>query len=537
MNIYNLLLAQATEHPNVLALIDSNWRWKQGWVRLCQRPTTFAELDRRIQHVAIELRTQGLHSGQAVLVMQPLSLELYVIFGALMRLGCITVFIDPGAGLQHLERCSRLYSLAGAIFSLKAGLLCCLLRSLRQIPLKFGVHWSAPGIHQLGISPLSDLQSWQSDLAQIVPCSPDTPALITFTSGSTGQPKAALRTHGFLLEQYRVLAKYLRPQLGQIEMSILPIFILVNLAAGQTSLIPQGNLRQLGKIKAGPIINQIQQHQPERLLASPEFLKRLIEHGQTRQQTWPSLQKIFTGGAPVMPSILEDLQTVAPNASIGLLYGATEAEPIAHLPIETMTEADRLKTMQGGGLLAGHTVPEIQLRILRQQWGRAITNWTIEDLQHQTLPSDQIGEIVVSGHHVLSRYLQQANDIMTKFTVAGEVWHRTGDAGYQDEQSRLWLVGRCRARIDDHRGILYPLQVECIASQQPGIRRSALISHNSRRVLLVEMETEPQRSLLDKLYRLLKWAHIDEVKVCQTIPVDRRHNAKIDYNKLRERYF
>ena len=79
----------------------------------------------------------------------------------------------------------------------------------------------------------------------------ETPALVTFTSGSTGAPKAAVRTHGFLLEQHRVLAESLRLTPDDLDLTTLPIFVLANLGSGVCSLIPDADLRHPGAIEPG----------------------------------------------------------------------------------------------------------------------------------------------------------------------------------------------------------------------------------------------------------------------------------------------
>ena len=61
----------------------------------------------------------------------------------------------------------------------------------------------------------------------------------------------------------------------------------------------------------------------------------------------------------------------------------------------------------------------------------------------------QPGEIVVSGAHVGAGYVGGVGDAETKFRVGEVIWHRTGDAGYLDAHGRLWLLGRCSARIAD----------------------------------------------------------------------------------------
>jgi acyl-CoA synthetase (AMP-forming)/AMP-acid ligase II len=131
----------------------------------------------------------------------------------------------------------------------------------------------------------------------------------------------------------------------------------------------------------------------------------------------------------------------------------------------------------------------------------------------------------------LKRYWQGHGEAETKFQADGKIWHRTGDAGYLDAEGRLWLLGRCAARIQDDRGELYPFAAEAIAYHDPHIRRAALIQHRGKRVLVVEYHAA-QSGDADRLRRQLEWAGIDAIHVRRHIPVDKRHNAKIDYPAL-----
>src|SRR5262249_35984235 len=129
-------------------------------------------------------------------------------------------------------------------------------------------------------------------------------------------------------------------------------------------------------------------------------------------------------------------------------------------------------------------------------------------------------------------YLHGTGDEETKFRVDGAVWHRTGDAGYLDERGRLWLLGRCVARIHDDRGDLYPFAAETAVYQDERVRRAAMVAHHGRRVLAVEFY-EGQRGVdLAARRAPLAWTQLDGVRVCRRIPVDKRHNAKIDYPSL-----
>jgi acyl-CoA synthetase (AMP-forming)/AMP-acid ligase II len=187
---------------------------------------------------------------------------------------------------------------------------------------------------------------------------------------------------------------------------------------------------------------------------------------------------------------------------------------------------------EGRGLLTGPPVESIRLRILRDQWGTPVGPSTESTFAAQCLPSGQAGEIVVNGDHVLTGYLHGRGESETKVRVDGEIWHRTGDAGYLDDRGRIWLLGRCSAKIHDAHGILYPFAAETAVYQDPTVRRAAVVAHEQRRVLAVEFYEPPANGALQRIRQAVAWAHLDEVRVFPRIPVDKRHNAKIDYPRL-----
>jgi acyl-CoA synthetase (AMP-forming)/AMP-acid ligase II len=235
----------------------------------------------------------------------------------------------------------------------------------------------------------------------------------------------------------------------------------------------------------------------------------------------------------VFPHVVRTLATVAPEARIVAVYGSTEAEPIAHIAHDEIGAADMAAMAEGGGLLAGAPVPAIRVRVLPDRWGTPLGPYTAAELDALVLPPGASGEIVVSGPHVLPGYLDGRGDDETKFRVDGTVWHRTGDAGYLDERGRLWLLGRCAARISDEQGTLYPFAVECAASALPNVHRVAMVRHDGRRALVVEPRYQTQPMDLAQLRGAVAWAGIAEIMPVEHIPVDRRHNAKVDYPALK----
>lgn len=508
MNIAEILASQAASCGDRLAIIE-----RRGAL-------TFAALDRAAASAAAELAASGLSAGMRALVFAPMSAALYTVLIGLFRLRVTAVFVDPSAGRERLEACVRRVRPDAFVAVPRAHWLRLTSPAIRAIPIKLSIGGPVPGASAVGRHVLDRSHAIEA-------CDPATPAIVTFTSGSTGEPKAAVRTHGFLVAQHRALVESIALHPGEIDLCTLPIFLLANLASGVTSIIPDADLRAPGVIDPGPVLAQIRRLRPSRTVASPAFLSRLTRAG-TRLD---SFRRIFTGGAPVFPRMLDSFAAAGPAAAVVAVYGSTEAEPIAEVDRRDITAPDRTAMAAGGGLLAGRLVRSIRLRILPDRWGTAVGPFTGEELEREALPAGRIGEIVVSGDHVLSGYLDGAGDSETKIRAGDRVWHRTGDAGRLDPDGRLWLLGRCSAKALDGRGALYPFAVECAASDVAGVGRTAFVLHRGRRVLAAEIDGDAaaaRAALLDRL----PWAHLAEIAIVERIPVDRRHNAKVEYPAL-----
>ena len=517
MNIVEIITHHLKERGDQIAIIDT--------VRGQRRHISYAELDSRSAQTAALLRKRGLKPGAAVLVFQPMSAELYVILLALFRAGLVAMFLDPAHGKEHIDQCCAIYQPQGFVGTPKAHLLRLRSAALRAIPIRFSSGRAVPGGQSLHRA--ADLPPTFA----IEAASSETAALLTFTSGSTGQPKAALRSHGFLRTQHQVLTDSLALVPGEVTLTTMPIVALANLASGMTCLIPNVDLRHPGKIKPATVIRQIQTEQIVSAVASPAFWQRVAEHAAAHGLTLPKIQRVYTGGAPVFPQLLQRLHQAMPNAEVTAIYGSTEAEPMAELTYNDLQPEDFRAMQSGAGLLAGKPVSSIELRVIRAQWGTPIAQLTPSELVGLSCAVGEAGEIVVSGAHVLRSYLDGQGDEETKFFVDDTIWHRTGDMGYLDQVGRLWLLGRCSACIRDADGELYPLAVECLLQNEPSIHRSTVVGHRGKRTVVVEFE-ERQTADLSQLRQKLAWAQIHEVRSCAKIPVDKRHNSKIDYPAL-----
>jgi acyl-CoA synthetase (AMP-forming)/AMP-acid ligase II len=162
-------------------------------------------------------------------------------------------------------------------------------------------------------------------------------------------------------------------------------------------------------------------------------------------------------------------------------------------------------------------------------------------------PGD-IGEIIVSGPNLSLGYdrLEDAQRHARFRDVQGRRWHRMGDSGYMDESRRLWFCGRVAHRVVTPSGDFFPIPCEGVFNTHPKVYRSALIRLGSvdsaRPGLCVELEANTpnheqatiRAQLLDIGAGFEHTKAIREIFFHRAFPVDIRHNAKIDRERLGE---
>lgn len=552
MNIADILKEKASECGHAEAILmhrRDRWQILKGKE---SASVSYAELYEKTCDIAEQFEKMGLKKGDVILVATAMSPELYAVLLATFQIGATAMFIDIAQGAKHLDTCLSIVKPQAIVASWKFCLATLLTERTRAIPFKFQLgHGLLPGFHVLRDKRKTSFDTSTCREIQALQVPVTHPALITFTSGSTGTPKAIVRSHGFLLTQLRVLSTHTSsstneptPKSSQTleherELVTLPIFVLANLASGITSVIPNADLKKPGLFDEQPVVEQIESLRPSRVTASPAFLERLCTFAMRSNLTFPTVKDVFTGGGPVFPKTLDAAMTVFPNADIQTVYGSTEAEPISLTSARRLSLDDRTKMLNGAGLLVGKPISEIEVKIVSQtsvlDGKSTITQERWEEL---TETSDVGGEILVAGDHVIPGYLNGHGDAETKVNVEGRIWHRTGDAGYIDSAGRLWLLGRHGNRIANDRGLLFPFQVESVAKAQPGVSAAALVESESefesKRILVLECRSRRKgRRIALALKTQLSWAHIDDVVVVRKIPMDKRHNSKVVYDRLK----
>lgn len=499
----SLLGERAVRHPDAVALVDT--------VKGRDRVVTYGELWRRVGAGAGFLRSCGLGRGDTVLVYHPVRIELYELLLAALGLGMRVMMVDLSAGRGFVGRCCERVRPDAYFGSWGAQVLGVVLPGVRGVGLRIGTGAWFPGVRRWRVD---------GDAVELEEVGDDEAALVTFTSGSTGEPKAAVRSHGFLLAQHGALARAFDFEEGEVDLITLPVFVLANLASGLTSVLADTDLRRPGEPGCEEVRGQCARNGVTRCSASPAFFEGFLGSGGGMF----GAEKVFTGGAPVFPDLVARLREALPGAGIFPVYGSTEAEPIAHFD-GGLLEGELLEvTAGGGGLCAGEVVEEIEMRVIVDSWGEVLGPLGDREFAGMEVGRGEVGEIVVAGDHVLSGYLGGVGDEETKIRVGERVWHRTGDAGWMDDKERLWLLGRCAQKMRGAERLRYPFAVECALRMRFPGRRFAAVEWRGERVLVCE------RSGVSG--EVLGEFGMDRVVVLDRIPMDRRHQAKVDYGEL-----
>jgi acyl-CoA synthetase (AMP-forming)/AMP-acid ligase II len=498
---------------------------------------TFGDLWKRIGRTAAGLRRLGLAPGERAIVMIPMSIDLYVAMLALLEMGAVAVFVDPWIGRRQIAAFAAFAEPRAWLGTARSHLLRLLDPRLRSIPIAVTTGW------HLGSWParrsLAELEAGTEDAA-VHPVTPDDPALITFTTGSSGEPKGANRTHRFLLAQRAALAAEFPAVEGDVEMTMFPVFALNNLAAGVPSVVPAMDFRRVDRVDAARVLAQMRRHGVTACTASPPFFDRLAAEVERRPGERPRLRRLLTGGAPVSDTQLRAWQRAFPKTGILVAYGSTEAEPVAHLTAGERLAAANPARPLAPGYCAGVPIGRLRAKVVRIHAGPielGPAGWAAWEL-----PVGEVGELVVAGDHVCRDYYRNPRAVSENKIADGEaVWHRMGDTGSFDAEGRFWLAGRVHSTIDRAGGLVHPQLVEQAArGEDPRLHRVAAVGvpdpDLGERVVLV-VETE-ERGIEGEIAGRVAAAGlpVDEIVLTAApLPVDPRHNSKIDYGRLRER--
>ncbi len=515
---------------------------------------TFRELNEDATTLACGFAGLGVRPGARMVLLVRPCVEFVKLVFALLRSGATTVLVDPGMGRRHLVNCLSAVEPEGfvAISSVQA-VRSILRRRFRraQKNVTVGRRWFWGGATYRGL-----LQLGRRSTAELPHTRADDPAAIIFTSGSTGPPKGVLYTHQMFLTQADEIQRHYGIHPGGADLACFALFALFNSAMGVTTVFAQMDFSRPAAADAKKLLAAAHDWQVTQAFTSPAVWHKLSQYCAAHHEQIPTLRKVFSCGAPVPASVLrQTLAYVHPEAQMHTPYGATECLPVASITAREVLGETASETDRGAGICVGRKFDTVDWRVIR------VNDEPIGSLDDaKELPPGEIGELVVRGPQVSPAYVtggpehtsDPAHNDLAKIRDGESVWHRLGDVGYLDDQSRFWYCGRKAHRVQTAEGTLFTIPCEAVLNTHPDVARTAVVGIGPPPGESPLVVVEPSTAMLRRCGKnwsrpefhrlkteLLELAAEHEVTrqikmllFHPSLPVDVRHNSKINRELL-----
>jgi long-chain acyl-CoA synthetase len=398
---------------------------------------------RRAERLATVLLSFGVRPGDRVAVMMPNSPEVTAAFHAVWRIGAVIVPMPPQllAAEAHYIIAS---SGAGVVLSCPN-----LVGRLREATAGF-----ADIRHLVSIGPADGADDVESKLAAAEPirtlhdCPDEELALLLYTSGTTGNPKGVMLTHGNLRTNALAVAERYRPEPQTMTLHVLPLshsfgVLCMNVEAvlGLKSII-------LPRFDIPHVFRAIQEFRVRRFSAVPTMLVAMCHFPHREQYDCSSLEQISSGGAALPEEVRLEFERlfVCPVRSG---YGLSEAAPTVSC------YADGEAARAGS---SGRPIPGVEVCIIDDHGG--------------TLPAGQSGEVCARGPNVMTGYW---NDPDATAAMLRNGWLHTGDIGHLDADGYLYITDRMKDIIIKGAENISPRQIEEALHAHPAIAEVAVV--------------------------------------------------------------
>ncbi|MBK7054006.1 MAG: AMP-binding protein [Leptospiraceae bacterium] len=505
------------------------------------RSTSFAEVYRRAQVLALELISLGVNMGDNVAVIADNRMEWLIADMGIQLAGgvCVPRGSDSSANEIRfiLEHCG-----AKIVFIEHLRLYKKIAEILSELKVKVFVldpEFPKDSLAKFNGVTLADLltnakpltNETQNQLYQIrSKISASNPFTIIYTSGTTGNPKGVVLTHANMMYQLRVVPDLLQLQQTDRILSILPIWHIFERLMLYCTIYRGANhyytstkdlMEDFIRVKptlmasAPRLWETIYQRLRERVDKtealnrelfdlSYDIKKELHSANNIIQHTWQRVtENGFLSSFPVFGGIISDLmQSVVKKAT--LTFPDMYLDPIFLMRVRAMLGGELRGTISGGGALPRHIdeffnaigipvyegygmtecSPVIAMRSIDNvQIGTVgrIVNETVIQIRtenNELLPQGSIGVIWVKGPGVTSGYYK--NDIATK-TVLRDGWLNTGDLGRIDEFGNLSIRGRAKDTIVLLGGEnIEPVPIETLLTQHPLIEQAVVVGQDKK---------------------------------------------------------
>jgi long-chain acyl-CoA synthetase len=284
----------------------------------------------------------------------------------------------------------------------------------------------------------------------------DDVAFLTYTSGTTGPPKGAMNTHGNVVFNSQAYRDWCRLSSdGDVVLGVAPLFHVTGLIAHiGVALLTPVPLILFYRFDPATCLELIEKHRATFTVGSITVFISLMNHPDAESRDGSSLNKIWSGGAPIPPATADAFEAKF-GAYIHNVYGLTETTSPSHgVPFEKKAPVDETS----GALSVGVPIFNTIVRIV--------------DESGNDLPPGEIGEIVTSGPQVVPGYWEKPEE--TANALPGGALH-TGDVGFMDEQGWFYVVDRMKDQINASGYKVWPREVEDVLYEHPAVREAAVI--------------------------------------------------------------
>ncbi|PAY24237.1 long-chain fatty acid--CoA ligase [Dietzia natronolimnaea] len=443
------------------------------------RLTSYSEIASRVRRAAEGLRRLGVGRGDRVAVLLPNCPQGIVVFYAALRIGAIVVEHNPLYTADELE---GPFADHGAKVAVTWNVVAGMVRDLADRPGTALEHVIAvdlldelPAAKRLALKylPVPSLRASRAKLSVPAPGtldwrdletgpeldfsyprpSAEDPALILYTSGTTGTPKGATLSHANLVAN-AAMGKAWVPELEpgrERFLASLPMFHAYGVTMCVVFGIAQGARLQLVPTPDMDLIMPIlAKDLPTFIPAVPPIYSKILEEADRRGISLRGVRHSFSGAM----SLPADLIARWEAATGGLLvegYGMTETSPI--------TVGNPMSTARRAGSI-GIPFPDTDIRVSHK-----------DDPSVDASPGEP-GELLVRGPQVFPGYWGNPEATAETFH---DGWLRTGDVVTQDPDGFLHVVDRIKEMIVTGGFNVYPSEVEAVLRRAPGVADCAVV--------------------------------------------------------------
>jgi fatty-acyl-CoA synthase len=414
---------------------------------------TYRQLHDQVNRYAVTLVELGVKKGDRVGILLYNSLEYWAAYLAATRLGAIAVRLNWRLSGEELgyalndSGCSVLClhdTFVPAIEPIRA-----------QVPVQSFVCFAYDGTG----SPewAIDQDKFDSaDPAELTVEEPalDDPAMLMYTSGTTGRPKGALWTHGNTLWLGAMQIMQWQYTEDTVTMTSGPLYHVSSFEDLAVPTLMMGGhtvLTKSGGFSIERVLQVLANRAVTDTLLQPMMIYELLRVPKLESYDLSKLRRIATGGSAIMPWAVREIQQKLPSVELVPGYGLTEGGAIATV--------SALRYLESNPDSVGKPMPMTEVRIVRDDGTAAAV--------------DEDGEVWVRSPAVSQGYWGKAAETAETFV---DGWCKTGDAGHVDQEGLLTLTGRKKDMIKTGGENVYPAEIEAVLSDHPNILEAAVIA-------------------------------------------------------------